>query len=78
MVLSVYGAHEVDARTAPDLVSLVGHARRPGRLPMPRVFLMDNPQPNAFATGRIGMRRCCHHRTVQSLSREELSGVIAH
>src|SRR3954466_3155941 len=52
MVLSMHGAQEVDARTAPDLYRLVQDlAGRPG-LPMPRVYLMDNPQPNAFATGR--------------------------
>lgn len=52
MVLSMYGAHEVDADTAPDLVNLIAELARRAGLPMPRVFLMDNPQPNAFATGR--------------------------
>src|SRR6187455_2719259 len=52
MVLSMYGAHEVDARTAPDLTRLVADLAGRAGLPMPRVFLMDNPQPNAFATGR--------------------------
>src|SRR4051794_5605885 len=52
MVLSMYGAHEADQRSAPALYTLVAElAGRPG-LPMPRVFLMDEPQPNAFATGR--------------------------
>jgi heat shock protein HtpX len=47
---------------------------------MPRVFLMDNPQPNAFATGRNPQNAAVAVTTglVQSLSREELSGVIAH
>src|SRR5258708_12310060 len=52
MVLSMYGAHEVDQHTAPELVSLVAALAGRAGLPMPRVFLMDNPQPNAFATGR--------------------------
>ena len=52
MVLSMYGAHEVDARSAPELVDLVAMLAGRAGLPMPRVFLMDNPQPNAFATGR--------------------------
>ena len=52
MVLSMYGAHEVDARSAPDLHRLVAELAGRAGLPMPRVFLMDNPQPNAFATGR--------------------------
>ena len=53
MVLSMHGAQEVDARTAPDFYRPGPGARgqRAG-LPMPHVYLMDNPQPNAFATGR--------------------------
>ena len=80
MVLSMYGAHEVDARTAPELVSMVAALAAPAGLPMPRVFLMDNPQPNAFATGRNPQNAAVAVTTglVQSLSREELSGVIAH
>ncbi|QWG12577.1 zinc metalloprotease HtpX [Bradyrhizobium sediminis] len=80
MVLSMYGAHEVDARAAPDLVGLVATLAARAGLPMPRVFLMDNPQPNAFATGRNPENAAVAVTTglVQSLSREELSGVIAH
>ena len=52
MVLSMHGAHEVDRRTAPDLFNLVAELAGRAGLPMPRVFLMDEPQPNAFATGR--------------------------
>ena len=80
MVLSMYGAHEVDARTAPELVNLVAELAGRAGLPMPRVFLMDNPQPNAFATGRNPQNAAVAVTTglVQSLSREELAGVIAH
>src|SRR6266403_460216 len=80
MVLSMYGAHEVDARTAPELVNIVAALAIRAGLPMPRVFLMDNPQPNAFATGRNPQNAAVAVTTglVQSLSREELSGVIAH
>jgi heat shock protein HtpX len=80
MVLSMYGAHEVDARTAPDLTRLVADLAGRAGLPMPRVFLMDNPQPNAFATGRNPANAAVAVTTglVQSLSREELAGVIAH
>ena len=80
MVLSMYGAHEVDQSSAPDLYNLVAELAGRAGLPMPRVFLMDEAQPNAFATGRnpdnaavavtVGL--------VQQLSREELAGVIAH
>ena len=80
MVLSMYGAHEVDrahrARTCRLVAELAGRAG----LPMPRVFLMDNPQPNAFATGRNPQNAAVAVTTglMQSLSREELAGVIAH
>src|SRR5690606_20934549 len=52
MVLSMYGAQEVDERTAPELFQMVRELAGRAGLPMPRVYLMDNPQPNAFATGR--------------------------
>jgi heat shock protein HtpX len=80
MVLSAYGAHEVDASTAPELFNLVAELAGRAGLPMPRMFLMDNPQPNAFATGRNPQNAAVAVTTglVQSLSREELAGVIAH
>jgi heat shock protein HtpX len=80
MVLSTYGAHEVDASTAPELLNLVAELAGRAGLPMPRVFLMDNPQPNAFATGRNPQNAAVAVTTglVQSLGREELAGVIAH
>lgn len=79
-VLSMYGAHEVDARTAPDLHRMVAELAARAELPMPRVFIMDNPQPNAFATGRNPQHAAVAVTTglVQSLSREELAGVVAH
>ena len=52
LVLAMHDAHEVGESTAPDLVHLVQDLARRAGLPMPRVYLMDNPQPNAFATGR--------------------------
>src|SRR5215203_26806 len=80
MVLSMYGAHQVDARSAPELVDLVATLAGRAGLPMPRVFLMDNPQPNAFATGRNPENAAVAVTTglVQSLNRDELAGVIAH
>lgn len=80
MVLSMHGAHEVDARSAPDLVALVGELAGRAGLPMPRVFVMDNPQPNAFATGRNPQNAAVAVTTglMGSLTREELAGVIAH
>ena len=52
LVLSMHGAREVDERSAPELVRMVRELASRAGLPMPRVYLMDNPQPNAFATGR--------------------------
>ena len=80
MVLSTYGAHEVDQRSAPELVNLVAELAGRAGLPMPRVFLIDEPQPNAFATGRNPQNAAVAVTAglVQSLSREQLAGVIAH
>nr|Q07T82.1 RecName: Full=Protease HtpX homolog [Rhodopseudomonas palustris BisA53] len=80
MVLSMYGAQQVDERSAPDLVRMVAGLAGNAQLPMPKVFIMDNPQPNAFATGRNPENAAVAVTTglMQSLSREELAGVIAH
>ncbi|QOZ31992.1 zinc metalloprotease HtpX [Bradyrhizobium sp. CCBAU 53421] len=80
MVLSMYGAHQVDARSAPDLYNLVAELAQRASLPMPRVFVMDEAQPNAFATGRNPENAAVAVTTglMQQLSREELAGVIAH
>jgi heat shock protein HtpX len=80
MVLSMHGAQEVDAASAPDLHRLVGELAKNAGLPMPRVYLMDNPQPNAFATGRNPENAAVAVTTglLQSLDREEVAGVIAH
>ncbi len=80
MVLSTYGAHEIDRAAAPELYDLVALLASRAGLPMPRVFLMDEAQPNAFATGRNPENAAVAVTTglVQQLSREELSGVIAH
>jgi heat shock protein HtpX len=80
MVLSMHGAQEVDGRTAPDLYAMVRDLSGRANLPMPRVFLMDNPQPNAFATGRNPRNAAVAVTTglLRELSREEAAGVIAH
>jgi len=52
MVLKLYNAHEVDETTAPQLYSTVSDLAQRAGLPMPRVYLIDEAQPNAFATGR--------------------------
>jgi heat shock protein HtpX len=80
LVLRMHDAQEVDARTAPDLVHLVAELAQRAGLPMPRVYLMDNPQPNAFATGRNPEHAAVAVTTglLQTLSREEVAAVIAH
>jgi heat shock protein HtpX len=80
LVLSMHGAQEVDGRTAPELVGMVQQLAARAELPMPRVFVMDNPQPNAFATGRNPRNAAVAVTTglMQRMSRDELAGVIAH
>jgi hypothetical protein len=80
LVLSMHDAHEVDERTAPEFVGLVRELAQRAGLPMPRVYLMDNPQPNAFATGRNPENAAVAATTglLNMLSREEIAGVMAH
>ena len=52
MVLRMYGAEEVDAASGGEYYRIVQDLARRAELPMPRVYVMNNPQPNAFATGR--------------------------
>lgn len=80
MVLRLYGAHEVDEQSAPEYFSLVQQLAATADLPPPRVYVIDNPQPNAFATGRSPSRSAVAASTglLNVLSREELAGVIAH
>lgn len=80
MVLSMYGAREVDERSAPELVSLVRQLASVAGIPMPRVYVMENPQPNAFATGRNPEHAAVAVTTglLNTVNREELSGVLAH
>jgi heat shock protein HtpX len=80
LVLRMHGAKEVDERTAPELFQIVRELSGRAGLPMPRVYLMDNPQPNAFATGRNPENSAVAATTglLQTLSRDEIAGVMAH
>ena len=80
MVLRMYNAHEVDARSAPELYGLVEQLAARAQLPMPRVYVIDNPQPNAFATGRDPQHAAVAATTglLRTLSHQELAGVLAH
>jgi heat shock protein HtpX len=79
-LLSMYGARQVGAVDQPTLVRLVSRLSAQAGLPMPKVFVVDNPQPNAFATGRDPEHAavCVTTGLLQSVSDEELAGVLAH
>ncbi len=80
MVLRMANAQEVGPEQAPEFYGIVqGLAQRAG-LPMPRVYLIDEEQPNAFATGRDPAHAAVAATTglLRNLSREEITGVMAH
>jgi heat shock protein HtpX len=80
IVLAVYGARDVDEQSAPRLVHIVRQLSRSAALPMPKVCIAENPQPNAFATGRDPEHAavCVTTGLLDRVSDEELSGVLAH
>jgi heat shock protein HtpX len=80
LVLRMHNAHEVDRAIAPELYGIVEELARRGGLPMPKVYLIENPAPNAFATGRNPENAAVAATTgiLQQLTREELAGVIGH
>jgi len=80
IVLRMFKAREVDAQSAPQLYGIVAELAQRAELPMPRVFVIDNPQPNAFATGRSPSRSAVAASTglLDMLSPEEVAGVMAH
>lgn len=80
VLLSMYGAQPVDAASAPDLYRLVEQLAAKAGLPMPRVYITDNPQPNAFATGRSPEHAavCVTSGLLRQVNQEELAGVLAH
>jgi heat shock protein HtpX len=80
VLLSMYGARQVDAGSAPDLYQLVTKLAAQAQLPMPKVFITENPQPNAFATGRDPEHAavCVTSGLLAQVNQEELAGVLAH
>jgi heat shock protein HtpX len=80
LVLSMHNAQEVDERSAPELFTIVRELAQRAGLPMPRVYLMDSPQPNAFATGRNPQNAavCATTGLLNTLNRQEVAAVIAH
>ncbi|KFE70398.1 zinc metalloprotease HtpX [Hyalangium minutum] len=80
MVLAMHGAKEVSPAEAPELHRRVEELARNAQLPKPRVFIMEDPQPNAFATGRNPEHGVVAVTTglMGLLDARELRGVIAH
>ena len=80
MVLRMYNAQEVDATTAPQFYNMVAQLAQRANLPMPRVYLIEEEAPNAFATGRNPEHAAVAATTgiLRILSERELRGVMAH
>jgi heat shock protein HtpX len=80
MVLSMYGAKPVDRSSAPRFYAIVEQLAQRAQLPMPRVYIIDNPQPNAFATGRDPEHAAVAATTglLNILDEREVAGVMAH
>lgn len=80
MVLSMHGAVEVDEASAPEYFAIVRDLAARANLPMPKVYLIDNPQPNAFATGRNPENAAVAATTglLERLNYDEVAGVMAH
>lgn len=80
IVLSMHGAREVDAQSAPEFYGLVRELAQRAGLPMPKVYLIDQDAPNAFATGRNPDNAAVAATTglLAMLNRDEIAGVMAH
>lgn len=80
IVLRMHNAQEVDARSCPQLFGIVAELARRGGLPTPRVYLIDEPHPNAFATGRNPQNAAVAATTglLALLDRDEVAAVMAH
>jgi heat shock protein HtpX len=80
IVLRMYGAKEVSQGEAPELYQMVGELINKASLPMPKVYIMENDTPNAFATGRNPEHAAVAVTSgiLRILSKDELKGVLAH
>ena len=80
MVLRMQNAVEADEASAPEFFSIVRALSERAGLPMPRVYLMNSDQPNAFATGRNPQNAAVAASTglLERLTKEEVAGVMAH
>ncbi len=80
IVLAMYRAEEITEKDAPELYNIVKRLTQMAGMPMPKVYIIDQDQPNAFATGRNPEHSAVAVTSgiLRILSREELEGVIAH
>ena len=80
MVLRMYGARQVDAATAPQFHGMIQQLSARAGLPMPKVYIIENDQPNAFATGRNPENAAVAATSglLRRLNHEEVAGVMAH
>lgn len=80
MILSAYDAREIERRDSPDFYDLIAELAHNAGLPMPRVYVINSPQPNAFATGRDPEHAAVAATTglLEMMSREQVAGVMAH
>jgi heat shock protein HtpX len=80
MVLAMYRAREVDARQAPELYEIVSRLSRNAGLPMPRVYIIPQEAPNAFATGRNPAHAvvAVTEGLMRLMGPAEIEGVLAH
>jgi heat shock protein HtpX len=80
MVLKMYRAREVDRSTAPELYTMVEELSAQAGVPMPRVYIIPEMQPNAFATGRNPNHSAvaATEGILRTLTKDELRGVMAH
>lgn len=80
IVLTMYGAHQVTREESPELYDIVEKLASKAELPMPKVYIMNNPTPNAFATGRNPNNSAVAVTSgiMSMLNKEELEGVISH
>ena len=80
MVLAMYGAKPVDRTSAPQFYALIERLAGRAQLPMPKVYIMENAQPNEFATGRNPEHAAVAATTglLHMLNERELAGVMAH
>ncbi|MGB3943087.1 MAG: zinc metalloprotease HtpX [Candidatus Manganitrophaceae bacterium] len=80
IVLAMYRAKQVTEAEAPQVYNIVADLAMRAKMPMPKVYLIENPAPNAFATGRNPNHAAVAVTTgiMRILNREELTGVLAH